>query len=60
LQCSTSGSTLAAIVPPAGDVFFLVVPNNGIIEGSYGRDGQNFERAASPTACYTQSLAGCP
>ncbi len=60
LQCSTSGSNLAAIVPPAGDVVFLVVPSNGIIEGSYGRDSKGFERAVSPTACYTQLLAGCP
>ena len=59
LQCSTSGATFATIVPAAGDVFFLVVPNNGIIEGSYGRDDQGAERAVSLTACYAQLLTGC-
>jgi hypothetical protein len=59
LQCSTSGATFVTITPPAGDAFFLVVPNNGIIEGSYGRNGENVERGVSQAACYAQALAGC-
>ena len=60
VQCSTGGATFASVVPPAGDAFFLVVPNNGAFEGSYGRDHAGSERDVSQFACYPQLLAGCP
>jgi hypothetical protein len=38
---------------PAGDIFFLIVANNGTIEGSYGLDGNGTERPedSSSTVC---------
>ena len=59
LLCSTAGATQASVTPPAGDAFFLVVPHNGTIEGSYGLDGQGLERPASPAACFPQATSAC-
>ena len=59
LQCSTAGSTLVVIPPPEGTAFFLVVPHNTVIEGSYGLDSDGIERPASAAACYTQSIGAC-
>ena len=40
--------------------YYLVVPDNSIDEGSYGRDSSGVERPASLAACRpTQSLAAC-
>jgi hypothetical protein len=59
LLCSTAGATVASFAPPAGDVFFLVVPHNGVIEGSYGLDSDGLERPPSPAACFPQAVSGC-
>ena len=42
--CATSGTTTATIVPGAGSMYYLVVPHNGSVGGSYGRDGASVER----------------
>jgi hypothetical protein len=59
LMCSTSGLKGVAIPPPDGNAFYLVVPHNTSIEGSYGHDGGGGERPASGTACYPQSIGSC-
>ena len=59
VQCSTGGSRLVVIPPPNGSAFFLVVPHNTVIEGSYGLDSGGIERPASAAACYTQSIGTC-
>lgn len=51
---------MATIVPGAGSMYYLVVPHNGAVEGSYGRDGAMGERPASLTACFPQSIGACP
>jgi hypothetical protein len=58
--CSTSGATTATIVPGVGDMYYLVVPHNGSVEGSYGTDGVLAQRPASLTACYPQTIGACP
>jgi hypothetical protein len=42
-QC-VSGAGSIDFTPPAEDIFFVVVGNNGMNEGSYGRDSQNIQR----------------
>jgi hypothetical protein len=58
--CSTSGSTAATIVPGVGNVYYLVAPHNGAVEGSYGTDGASVERPAAAVACFPQALGVCP
>jgi len=57
--CS-SGTGLEELVPvPGGDAFFLVVPNDDAVEGSYG-SGNGAERPAAPPgqACLPEGAAG--
>jgi hypothetical protein len=58
--CSTSGMTTATIVPGAGNMYYLVVPHDGAVEGSYGKDSASVERPASQSACFAQSIGTCP
>ena len=58
--CSTSGTTAATLVPGAGDTYYLVVPHNLSVEGSYGTDSSGAERPASPAACFAQTIENCP
>jgi hypothetical protein len=62
--CGLGISGSASFTPASGGQYFVVVGNNGTIEGSYGRASNGTERhAAGPGgACsYTQQLAGtCP
>jgi hypothetical protein len=59
LLCSTSGATAATVTPSSGNRYYLVVPTNGGVEGSYGRDSRGVERAPGSGACLPQSLS-CP
>jgi hypothetical protein len=60
--CTTGGSTVTQIAPSIGDRYYLVVPHNGSVEGSYGRDVFGVERAASAAPCRAQSVGSpvCP
>jgi hypothetical protein len=60
VSCSTGGGTTMTFLPMAGDRYFLVVPNNGVWEGSYGLTSSSAERPASPGACYPQMIGACP
>jgi hypothetical protein len=42
--CSLGTSGTATFQPGAGSRFFVVVGNNGVVEGSYGLDGNGAER----------------
>ena len=44
---------------PGGNVYFLVVPNDGSTEGSYGGLNPPGERPQSLAPCATQSLGNC-
>lgn len=56
--CS-SGGTMETLEPAAGDRYYLVVPRNGTVEGSYGTDGSGSPRPPSASACVVQSAAPC-
>jgi hypothetical protein len=58
--CGVSGT--GATVPEGEGTadFFLVVPNDGTFEGSYGGDSAGAERSSSLTACHPKDLIdGC-
>jgi len=59
--CGLGNGGATSFDPGAGDWFFLVVGNNGSVEGSFGTDGAGFERPQDPDsfACaYPQDLSG--
>ena len=58
--CSTAGATTATVTPTGQGVYFLVVPESGGNEGSYGRMSGGVERSPAATACLPQLVAGCP
>src|SRR5262249_16993642 len=49
--CTTSGSTTVTLMPSGGSTYYLIVPVNGVLEGSYGRDSQGMERPPGASAC---------
>lgn len=57
--CATNGPLVATLTPGAGDRYYLVVPNNGIREGSYGLTSAGAERAAAAAPCMQQAMAPC-
>lgn len=59
--CSTGGARTRT-VGSADSVAYLVVPNDGANEGSYGDDSAGLQRPTSLTACAPQVLAAptCP
>jgi hypothetical protein len=63
-HCGLGASGTATFQPPGSAVYFVVVANNGAVEGSYGRTSSGTERSAAGPggACaYTQQLSGsCP
>jgi len=58
--CSTGGVVTATLDAGAGSHYYLVVPRDSLVEGSYGVDGDELERPASTAPCAGQSLGGCP
>jgi len=59
--CSTLGTTALVIAQPPGSRYYLVVPLDGMDEGSYGPDGNGAERPVGTTTCGTQNIAAsCP
>lgn len=48
-----------SLAPGAGNRYYLVVPTDTAIEGSYGRDGNGNERPPSTAGCYPQSVGSC-
>ena len=58
--CSTGGTTIASLTPGPGSTYYLVVPRNGMREGSYGRDGDGLERPPAAAACLIQEIGSCP
>ena len=61
--CDTGGATFATVAIPEASSYYLVVPNNGSLEGSYGTrnlGGGAVERPAGASGCYPQAVAPCP
>jgi len=63
VTCTTGGMLEHRLLPPTGDNYFIVVPHNGMKEGSHGTHNPGFgplERLPSPAVCYPQEIAACP
>jgi len=58
--CSTGGATAAIVSPAAGSTYYLVVPANGTLEGSYGVNSIGSQRPPGAAACSSQAIATCP
>lgn len=48
--CNSAAQTVT-VVPGGGNKFYIVVPTNGSVEGSYGRDSTGTERPAAAIPC---------
>jgi len=57
--CSTLGTTTHTHMPDPEDSYYLIVPNNGVAEGSYGQDSVGISREQGPDACYPQNAGAC-
>ena len=58
-QCGIAGQS-AEIPLGNGDAdFFLVVPHDGLTEGSYGRTSNSAERTQATGACFPQNVDSC-
>ncbi len=57
--CGTGGATTTTLTPAAGDTYYLVVPADGGVEGSYGRKGDDTPRSPGGSACLPQAVGSC-
>jgi len=57
ILCTTDGLTSVAIAPRSVNAFYIVVPRNSLVEGSYGTRSDGTQRPPSPFACLEQTLA---
>jgi hypothetical protein len=57
--CMAGGLT-ATFTPGTGSQYYLIVPTNGPVEGSYGQDSASAQRPASTAPCTVQVLGSCP
>jgi hypothetical protein len=63
VTCSTGGATTSLVRPPSVDTYYLVVPNNENVEGSYGTafiGGSYGERPVGGATCAPAQETGCP
>lgn len=58
--CSTAGSQEWTLAPSSGPRFYLVVPHNGVYEGSAGTRSDGGERPAGAFVCRARRIAACP
>ena len=62
VQCTTSGANSTTVTPTGDLQYYLVVPTNGVEEGSYGTNnfsGTQTERGQGINSCVTQLLGTC-
>jgi len=52
--CSTGGLTTASFTPPGTSTYYLVVPQNGLFEGSYGAASNSVEIPQGGPSCRPQ------
>ncbi len=60
VTCSTAGAPSWTLAPASGARFYLIVPHNGVYEGSAGLRSDGSERPPGVFACRERRLAGCP
>ena len=59
--CTTGGALTTVVTPDGGSTYYLVVPQNAKVEGSYGTDSEGIERPESTAACVgIQDTTSCP
>jgi hypothetical protein len=58
--CSTTGALSHVFTPTDGDRYFLVVPQRGLREGSYGADSAGTPRPPSQAYCRVHYPGECP
>ncbi len=58
--CTTDGETTRTFTPPVGSAYYLVVPKNGMHEGSYGTDSDGDPRPVGQNVCLPQEAGPCP
>ena len=57
--CSTGGGTTQTLTPGPGNTYYLVVPRNAAVEGSYGVDSEGVERLPGASSCLPYMIGGC-
>ena len=57
--CTTAGAKLKLLAPAAGNTYYLVVPINAELEGSYGAGNAGAERPPAAAACRPQLVHAC-
>lgn len=55
--CSTGGQTTITFSPPVGSAYYIVVPHNGVFEGSYGSSSAGAPRPQGVPSCRPQKVA---
>jgi len=60
LTCSTGQATSYLLEAPTGNAYLLVIPNNGIVEGSYGLTSGGAQRPKGDPPCLPRYFLGCP
>ncbi len=58
VTCSTAGATTATFTPGVNGAYYLVVPTDTLVEGSYGWNGQFVERPQGLPSCLSQQIGG--
>jgi len=59
LLCSTGGGLTSTITPGPGNRYYLVVPQNTIVEGSYGTSSAGVQRPPGAPACRVSQAFAC-
>ncbi len=57
--CTTGGVAEKNLTPNSGAAYFLIAPNNGIREGSYGTDSDGAQRPPSDNFCLEPGVGAC-
>jgi hypothetical protein len=61
IDCSDAlGDLQEAVTPGAGNRYYLVVPNNPDVEGSYGTRSTGVQRPVGSVTCRAAQEIGCP
>jgi len=58
--CFLGNATSVPISPSDGNTYYLVVPDNGRVEGSYGLASGNVERPPAAPGCLPHLAGACP
>ncbi len=57
--CSTAGATATSITPSSLSSYYLIVPHNGTVEGSYGSSSTGVPRPQAEVPCHVSNVGIC-